>query len=101
MAQRAIALVLRYATIHLSHCGQLPRAFENAISHIEELGSYDEWVVKVLEPYKHNFDYTTLSYNEPITDSNYLQKFEEVKERTDIFATFTNASRLNKQSGIK
>ena len=95
---------------HTGHQGKLlklPKVIPNAerlndaTAHIEELGSYDEWVVKVLEPYKHSFDYTTLSYNEPVTDPDYLQKFEEVKERTDIFAIFSCASRINKTSGIE
>lgn len=81
--------------------GHQGKLLKDATAHIEELGSYDEWVVKVLEPYKHNFDYTTLSYNEPVTDLDYLRKFEEVKKRTDIFATFTNAGLLNKRSGIE
>ena len=95
-----------YETMQLTpEAAEIQKLFDDAISSVEELDSWDNWLVKVLEPYlvgyssnqpnKHNTDYGGQWRPTNFLDNpDYIRVFEKMKTRPDIFARFTRGTRV-------
>ncbi len=74
---------------------EIQKKFDEAIASIEELGDFEEWIVKTLKPYKHDTDYGSQHYPSHFLENpHYIRAFQKIETRKDIFFRSTRGSRI-------
>jgi hypothetical protein len=83
------------AELHASQVGQTTELFDEPERFVFE--SWEIWVDKTLEPYKHKFDSgTRFQSSNFLTNTEYRRALEKVKSKTDIFARFSRVDSVKR-----